>query len=42
MLLIDDELRAHTNEHRATEIAVAIYALNHMLDLGHPGYVRVA
>ena len=37
-----DELRANTDERRATEIAVAVQALNRMLDLGRPTYVRVA
>ena len=40
--VIGDELRAHTDERRATEVAVAVYALNRMLDLGRPSYVHVA
>jgi len=40
--IIGDELRAHTDERRATEVAVAVHALNRMLDLGRPSYVRVA
>ena len=40
--VIGDELRAHTDERRATEAAVAVQALNRMLDLGRPSYVRVA
>jgi len=40
--VIGDELRAHTDERRATEVAVAVHALNRMLDLGRPSYVRVA
>ena len=40
--VIGDELRAHTDEHRATEVAVAVHALNRMLDLRCPSYVRVA
>jgi len=40
--VIGDELRAHTDEHRATEVAVAVHALNRMLDFGRPSYVRVA
>jgi len=39
--VIGDELRARTNERRATEVAVAVHALNRMLDLGRPSYVRV-
>jgi len=37
----DDELRAHTDERRATEVAVAAHTLNRMLNLGRPSYVRV-
>ncbi len=40
--VIGDELRAHTDERRATEVAVAVQTLNRMLDLGRPSYVRVA
>ncbi len=40
--VIGDELRAHTDERRATEVAVAVHALNCMLELGRPSYVRVA
>jgi len=40
--VIGDELRAHTDGSRATEVAVAVHALNRMLELGHPSYVRVA
>ncbi len=40
--VIGDELRAHTDGRRATEVAVAVHALNRMLDLGRPSYVRVA
>ncbi len=40
--VIGDELRAHTDERRATEVAVAVHALNHMLELGRPTYVRIA
>ena len=40
--MIGDELRAHTDERRATEVAVAVHALNRMLDFGRPNYVRVA
>ncbi len=37
-----DELRAHTDERRRTEAAVAVHALNRMLELGRPSYVRIA
>src|SRR5215203_1737213 len=40
--VIGDRLRAHTDERRATEVDVAVYVLNRMLDLGRPNYVRVA
>ena len=40
--VIGAELRAHTDERRATEVAVAVHALSRMLDLGRPNYVRVA
>jgi len=40
--VIGDELRAHTDKRRAAEVAVAAHALNRMLDLGRPSYVRVA
>ncbi len=40
--VIGDELRAHTDERRNTEVAVAVHALNRMLELGRPSYVRVA
>jgi len=39
--VIGDELRAHTDESRATEVAVAVHVLNCMLDLGRPSHVRV-
>ncbi len=40
--VIGDELRAHTDERRATEVEVAVHALNRMLELGRPTYVRIA
>jgi len=40
--VIGDELRAHTDGRRATEVAVAVHALNRMLELGRPSYARVA
>ena len=40
--VIGDGLRAHADERRATEVAVAVHALNRMLDLGRPSYVRIA
>jgi len=40
--VIGDELCAHTDERRTTEVAVAVHALNRMLELGRPTYVRIA
>ena len=40
--VIGDGLRAHTDERRATEVQVAVQALNRMLELGRPSYVRLA
>ena len=40
--VIGDALRAHTDERWATEVAVGVHALDRMLDLGRPSYVRVA
>ncbi len=39
--VIGDELHAHTDERRATEVAVAVHALNRMLEFGRRSYVRV-
>ena len=40
--VIGDELRCCTDQHRATEVDVAVHALNRMLDLGRPISVRIA
>ncbi len=40
--VIGDGLRSRTDQRRATEIDVAIHALNRMLDFGRPNSVRVA
>ena len=40
--MIGDGLRSRTDERRATEVAVAARALNRMLKLGRPSYVRIA
>ena len=34
--VIGDELRSRTDRHRATEVAIAVNALNQMLELGQP------
>ncbi len=39
---IGDGLRSQTNGRQATEVAIAANALNRMLDLGRPEYVRIA
>ena len=39
--MIGDGLRSHTDERRATEMDVAVYVLNRMLELGRPPYVRI-
>ena len=38
--VIGDGLRAYTDEGRATEVKVAVYTLNRMLELGRPNYVH--
>jgi hypothetical protein len=38
--VIGDGLRAHADQRRATEVDVAVHALNRMLELGRPSYVR--
>jgi Transposase DDE domain len=40
--VIGDGLRARTDQRRATEVAIAISALNRMLELGRPKAVRIA
>jgi hypothetical protein len=40
--VIGDSLRFHSDEARATEVAIAAEVLNRMLDLGRPNSVRVA
>ena len=40
--VIGDALRSRTDERRVTEVAVATHALNRMLELGRPSYVRIA
>ena len=40
--VIGDGLRSRTDERRATEVAVAVHALNRMLELGRPISVRIA
>jgi hypothetical protein len=40
--LIGDALRSRTDRRRATEIAIAVRALNRMLELGRPKSVRIA
>ncbi len=40
--VIGGGLRSPTDGRQATEVAVAANALNRMLELGRPGYVRIA
>jgi len=40
--VIGDRLRSRTDERRATEVGIAVHALNRMVELGHPSYVRTA
>jgi hypothetical protein len=40
--VIRDGLRSHADERRATEVEVAVHALNRMLELGRPISVRIA
>ena len=40
--VIGGGLRSHTDGRRATEVAIAVGALNRMLELGRPVYVRLA
>jgi hypothetical protein len=40
--VIGDVLRSRTDRRRATEIAIAVHALNRMLELGRPKTVRIA
>jgi len=40
--VIGDALRSRTDRHLATEAAIAVRALNRMLELGRPESVRVA
>ena len=39
--LIGDALRSRTNQTEATEVALAVAALNRMLAFGRPNYVRI-
>jgi len=40
--VIGDALRSRTEQTEATEVALAAAALNPMLGIGHPNYVRIA
>ena len=39
--VIGDGLRSRTDQRRATEVNVAVHALNRMLEFGRPNYVRI-
>jgi hypothetical protein len=40
--VIGDALRSRTDRRRASEIAIAVSALNRMLELGRPKFIRIA
>ena len=40
--VIDDGLRSRTDQRRATEVDIAVHALNRMLEFGRPISVRIA
>ena len=40
--VIGDGLRSRTDRRQATEVAIAVHALNRMLDLGRRESVRIA
>ena len=40
--VIGDGLRSRTDGRQATEVAIAVRALNRMSELGRPEYVRIA
>ncbi len=39
--VIGDALKSHADDRRATEVEVAVHALNRMLDLEGPNTVRI-
>ncbi len=39
--VIGDALRSRTDRRRTTEVSIAVKALNRMLELGRPEYVRL-
>ncbi len=39
--VIGEALRSQTDDRQATEVAIAVDALNRMLELGRPNYVRI-
>jgi transposase len=40
--IVGDGLRSRTDDRRSTEVAIAARALNRMLELGRPEYLRIA
>ncbi|RYF01892.1 MAG: hypothetical protein EOO77_32915 [Oxalobacteraceae bacterium] len=40
--VIGESLRSRTDQRRATEVVIAVHALNRMLDLGHAEYVHLS
>jgi hypothetical protein len=39
--VIGDGLRSRTDQRRTIEVSVAVHALNRMLELARPNYVRI-
>ena len=40
--MIGDALRSRTDKRGATEVDIAVHALNHMVELGRSIFVRIA
>jgi hypothetical protein len=40
--VLGDALRSRTDQRRMTEVAIAVHALNRMLEIGRPKSVRIA
>ena len=40
--VIGSSLRSRTDRRRVTEVGIAVGALNRMLELGRPAYLRIA
>ncbi len=40
--VVGDGLRSRTDERRAIEVGIAVHALNRVVELGRPSYLRTA